>query len=115
MATCLWKHESVPVKQVREIYQSLPGVIMTSGGCWSSSDKYVVPIRELEDQIGWDAYSCGPLFEWLPVTEVIWQEDNGDIVLYESLEGFTDGDLKELRKFSSIQEAESFVKEQAVF
>ena len=63
--------------------------------------------------IGWDAYACGPLFEALPVSHVIWQEDNGDIVLYKSEEGYTDGELLELQKFSSIEEAATFVKEQA--
>lgn len=82
---------------------------MTSKGCWSPTDQYIVPIREQEEIIGWDAYSCGLLFEAL----VTWQEDNGDIVLYNSDEGYIDGDLTEIQKFSSVGEAASYVKEQA--
>ncbi len=110
MPTCLWKHELVPLEEVREIYATKPEVIMTSEGCWSVGDRYIVPIRELEDQIGWNAYHFGPLFEALPVSHVIWQEDNGEIILYNSHEGYTDGDLTQIQKFSSIEEAEAYVK-----
>ena len=113
MATCLFKHTTVDIELVREIYSQKPEVIMTSEGCWSESDRYIVPIRELEEMIGWNAYAFGPLFEALPVSHVIWQEDNGEIILYKSEEGYTDGDLSELRKFSSLQEAAFFVREQA--
>jgi hypothetical protein len=46
----------------------------------------------------------------IPVTHVIWQEDNGDIVLYSSDEGYIDGDLTEIQKFDSTKAAEEFVK-----
>jgi hypothetical protein len=110
MATCLWKHESVEIPKVKDIFDTKPEVIKTSTGYWSKSDQYIVPIRELEDMIDWDSYSCGPLFENLNITHVIWKEDNGDIVLYSSKEGYIDGDLTEITKFSSIEEAENFVK-----
>lgn len=108
MATCLWKHESVDIPEIQAIFNSKP-IIKTSTGYWSKSDQYIVPIRELEDMIGWDSYNCGPLGQSLPVTHVIWKEDNGDIVLYTSNEGYTDGDLTELQKFASIEEADKFV------
>lgn len=111
MPKCLFKHNIVPINEVRAIFAK-PNVVMTPTGCWSEGDSYIVPIRELEEMIGWDAYHFGPLFEALPVSHVIWQEDNGDIVLYKSEEGYTDGDLTELRKFSSIEEVATFVKEQ---
>lgn len=110
MSTCLWKHESINIPKVRDKFSNLPEVIMTNSGCWSKSDQYVIPIKELEDMIQWDYYSCGPLFESLPVTHVIWQEDNGDIVLYSSDEGYIDGDLTEIQKFDSTEAAEEFVK-----
>ncbi len=113
MPNCLWKHTLVPLNEVRDIYSTKPEVVMTTEGCWSPTDQYIVPIRELEEMIGWDAYACGPLFEALPVSHVIWQEDNGDIVLYSSDEGYTDGDLTEIQKFASVEEVEAYVKEQA--
>lgn len=110
MSTCLWKHESVNIPQVKDIFSKQPEVIMTNSGCWSKSDKYIIPIKELEDIIQWDSYSCGPLFESLPVTHVIWEEDNKDIILYKSDEGYIDGDLTEIQKFASLEAAEEFVK-----
>ena len=110
MSTCLWKHQSVDIPEVRELFSKLPEVIMTQSGCWSKSDQYTVPIRKLEDIINWDSYNCGPLGQSLPVTHVIWEEDNEDIVLYSSDEGYIDGDLTELQKFASIEAAEEFVK-----
>lgn len=110
MSTCLWKHESVDIPEVRELFSKLPEVIMTQSGCWSKSDQYIVPIRELEDMIQWDGYNCGPLMWSMPVSHVIWQKNNGDIVLYSSNEGYIDGDLTEIRKFASLEAAEEFVK-----
>lgn len=110
MSTCLWKHESVDIPEVQDIFDTKPEVIKTSIGYWSKSDQYIVPIRELEDMIEWDSYNCGPLFQSLPVTHVIWKEDNGDIILYSSDEGYIDGDLTEIQKFVSIEAAEEFVK-----
>lgn len=109
MATCLWKHEEVDIPQVISIFDTKE-VIKTSTGYWSKSDQYIVPIRELEEMIGWDSYLAGPLMWAMPVTHVIWEEDNKNIVLYQAQEGCIDGDLKEIRKFSSVEEAEEFVK-----
>ena len=69
---------------------NLPEVIKTNSGYWSKSDQ------------------C--LFENPNVTHAIWEEDNGDIVLFTFSEGYIDEDLTEITKFSSIKEAENFVK-----
>lgn len=110
MSTCLWKHESINIPEIRELFSKLPEIIMTNSGCWSKSDQYLIPIKELENLINWDSYSCGPLMYAIPVTHVIWQEDSGDLVLYSSDEGYIDGDLTEIQKFASLEAAEEFVK-----
>jgi hypothetical protein len=109
MPTCLWKHESVGIPEVQAIFDIKPEVIKTSTGYWSKSDQYIIPIRELEDMIRWDSYNCGPIMDSILVTHVIW--DNGDIILYSSDEGYVDGNLTELQKFASIEEADKFVAE----
>jgi hypothetical protein len=69
------------------MFETKPEVIKTSTGYWSKTDQ------------------C--MFENLTVTHAIWKEDNGNIVLFTFN---IDEDLTEITKFSSIEEAENFVK-----